>query len=1020
MNAQINKDAVSLRYYLASAGTGKTSQLVENFYQLLLTKEIINEPKKIAAITALTFTRKAANVIKERIVKKLRERNNNTQKDFPELLIIVLHNYDYLQVATIDSFLLRLVSPFAVTLGLPPDFEIELNRSLVIKKSLELLLNSLQPDDSILKDIIGLISEKLQEKKSWRIDKLLSEFLLNASREESRTFFTQLNPNELQTFTKKINQLFTAIKKEIAERAQTVLARLEKYSTYSEHDKLANYLHFIKRFCDFPESDDFEKINNYLKPEKLNILQNRFKVAKEIIELIKSELSAIKNFEYDFLTLKLIRENLGPLQLYFQVTINLKTYCQQRNIVFLEDLLDLTLNKIECFSEIPLAEFFGSKIEHFLIDEFQDTSRRQWELLAFFISEALSNGNQNDLFGDLKQAIYRWRNSDWRIYHDLQVDSRFKNFLRPIDLSTNFRSSPVIIDFARDFFSKMIEERNRNNKNRHLEIVFRNLTSKPAYKFPGAVKAEIISNLSNPNSEENSDEDNASEENNLKAAYLSKIKQAIEELKKDGFKLNEIALLLRTNLGCQELGEELAHDYPIASTEALQLNKSLAVNLLHKLFFWFFRKNKEEIGREINLLLNLREKLKMQPEELKLIEHQQLNKLHPKWEEFLQQAHLFSRSLYFLAEELIAFFDLNRNKEDQIYLNTFLNTILQFQKEEISYSGDFLDWWQEKQENGELTLDNCSIEALNILTCHKAKGLEFNAVIVALYKWESAHAGRNYHLLEVEKAFLNKYDFQLSRMVVKDKKEVTKSAFASSFHEEQELAEIDDFNLLYVACTRPRQRLYLFSEQPRRKKESFLELVNQTIKSFAADGKLFLSQSQQEGLISEFHKQEESSQTITINWRAEEQGSKNPLSGLEIVKNKISFSSSQLRKKEEGRLFHRLLENLSPNHLQSFIESNTELKIAFTEVEKFLEPLRKDFPLELVEREIYHQKHFLRPDRILLNSQGEFVLIDFKTGRSELDHQNQLKLYRQALENAGYIYKKSFLVYLAPFKVEEL
>ena len=484
--------------YKSSAGSGKTFTLVKEYLRLALA-----DPKKLNTnykrILAVTFTNKAAAEMKQRILDALNQIANKNELPFVGELLCkelniktgelkqrantvlsqILHHYSDFSIGTIDSFTHKIVKTFAHDLKLPVNFNLEMDVEGFYDKVISTLFNQIGEDEYVSKLLKEFVLTKAEENASWDPERAIKEFARLLQKENSDNYLQQLKnftTQELEEVRKELFAYISYYNAHLKSEGQKAIDLILK-NGLTDNDfnyKSSGPQNFFKKCAD--QSVELEdtikarlteaieknkwasKDGNKSKVEEISIqLTNK---ANNLIDFIK------ENHEYYSLC-KLLSSQIYPLLLLKKIEEISNDKKQEERLVFISEfnknIFDLINNEPTPF----IYERLGEKYQHYLLDEFQDTSTLQWHNILPLIDNSLSSGWFNLIVGDGKQSIYRWRNANVKQFVDLPeienttnnflIDERSDNLKRNFKenlLNTNFRSLKTVIDFNNDLFTK--------------------------------------------------------------------------------------------------------------------------------------------------------------------------------------------------------------------------------------------------------------------------------------------------------------------------------------------------------------------------------------------------------------------------------------------------------------------------------------------------------------------------------------------------------------------------------------
>ena len=631
----------NLLIYKSSAGSGKTHTLVKEYLKIAFMS-----PERFRNILAITFTNKATEEMKSRIIEYLEKLSEDDRSNkfldlkkqlcdagtLPEeiqtkaKIVIegILHGYSDFSISTIDSFFNKIVRAFAKELKIPAGFEIQLDTEEVLEDITERLWRQTEDDKELMKYIVDYIKDRVKNSSGWNIDYNISNISGEIFKErywekkhesgntstESREDFVNLIV-ELREITNKFEadmKGFAVTAKETADRYKLVLKDFS-----NAENGAAGYLLYkilLKKRYDYGSRveeavEDSSKLitkTSTKKSELQSCIDDGFLQA-----LIDAKSYYDSNKE-KFNTANEILKTIYILGIFTDLISNLKDYRKENNVLLQSDINNILLNLMSADNSPFIYEKTGNRYKNFLIDEFQDTSSFQWENLKPLIVNSLSEGNKSIIVGDVKQSIYRWRSGNMKLLlgkvkEDL---AGFKKEIETINLGNNYRSKKEIVEFNNNFFKNAhihIElgkgEQKELLEKAYLEDLEQNCLEN---SNGGYVRIEFI-------------EENKDEEEKAKLKALKNIPGIIEEVISKGYSHSDIMILIRTRLESIEISNYLVEKgYSVVSSESLLVTSSPKVNLLISLFR-YITDSKDELA-EAEAIMNYSVYLKNEKQEL--------------------------------------------------------------------------------------------------------------------------------------------------------------------------------------------------------------------------------------------------------------------------------------------------------------------------------------------------------------------------------------------------------------------
>ena len=846
--------------YKSSAGSGKTYTLVREYLLLVL-----SNPYAYKNVLAVTFTNKAAREMKERILTALSEiadkKNDGLTKEVAkalsstpagvkkaagQVLTNILHDYANFSVSTIDSFTNKIVRTFARDLGVSSKFEIEHDIDALLSKMIDQLMDSIGRDPYVTEVLMQFAEEKLEQEKTWNLEGDISRIALTLFQSPSRDSIQKLGNIGQENFMNFITFLKEKLDDfpiQFGAWAENGVKIIEKHGlTGTDFKGKGNsYASILYRLQGEPTADQVRRELN--KASMIKAVEGGEWMAKtgKLNGQIEGALNdglrdqVCQMYEYyreeneNYLTASLAYKNIYSLAVLREVEDLVEDYKTENNVLHFSDLN----NKIENFvSEEPAEYIFwrlGEKYKHFLVDEFQDTSTIQWDNLMPLFDNLISGGEPDGsilLVGDTKQAIYRWRGGESSI-----METQAPAFLNvpPKILNTNWRSRENVVTFNNDFFDAAKDIFNENPLLPEIYSDFKQEISEKN-KGGGYVKVEFL--MGETGDEKFSD------------LALDQTLTTIQSLKAEGIKYGDIAILVRRTVEGSNLAKHLS-DYkiPVISSDSLLLKTEPKVQFLISLLkslndqtdklaqaevlhYWFLY---GPISEEATIIQEPVFNVFCSEMDSRLLfrEH-----LPDEYERLVYK--LSSVPLYELVEELIRIFQLN--SEPNAYLQHFLDEVLKFSERWGADLTGFLRFWVDKEDKLSIVVPEAE-NAVQIITIHKAKGLEFPIVILPMADWQLQPRNNSLFWAETPENFKEYSDVFL----LGTQKDLNDSKFQKDYQNEIVHTLIDNINLLYVAFTRPRERLYIFAPMTNYHKEKEIrntgELIYATITdSFNAGG----------------------------------------------------------------------------------------------------------------------------------------------------------------------------------------
>ena len=807
--------------YNASAGSGKTFTLVKEYLKVLLNSEDIFSFQKILAVT---FTNKAAGEMKERVLSSLEDFAAGKENDLFNIIIkeidadkpiiqqrskkileAILQNYAAFSITTIDSFTHKIIKSFAYDLGLPQNFEVEMDAVSLLNQAVDVLISKIGSDKKLTKLLIDYSLDKTDDDKSWDISRDLNEFAKVLLNEDDIKHFRALANKKLEDFTNLKTKLYShqkELKEAIKNVGEAFLDLIENHGIAHKDFMRATIPKFFLDLSaksvniDFlKRSETIEKaIENhqyYSKTTTTAVASLIENIVPEIINLYAQS----KDLYSQFLMNKLALKNIIPLAVLNNINIELEQIKEENNIRLNAEFNQLISDNIKEQPAPFIYERIGQRFQHYFIDEMQDTSELQWQNLIPLIDNALAQENSNLLLvGDGKQAIYRWRGGKAEQF--IELGSPLKNpfhVKKEIkSLETNFRSYSEVINFNNSFF--------QHTANFIQNDSYKNLFIEGNKQFENSKKGGFVS-LTFLEKEEDKDLE--------KLKYPKKVLEKINKLK-DSFSLNEICVLTRTKKDGVAVANYLSENgVDIISSETLLIQNSPKVCFIIDVLKVLQNANDEETRFEVLYFLHQHLQIKNPKhiffKEFSKVDNQTIFESLKLYGISFEISTFYQLPFYEKIEEIIRGFNLIHTSD--AYLQFFLDVVIEQQRKSTDVA-DFLEFWELKKDKLSIVAPGSS-NAVQIMTIHKSKGLEFPVVIfpcdVNIYKQINPKVWLN----ELPENYDN-----FEELLIPYNKELSyvNDTGLEIYNQQREELELDNFNLLYVSLTRAVEQLYVITE----------------------------------------------------------------------------------------------------------------------------------------------------------------------------------------------------------------
>ena len=1110
---------MSLKIYTASAGSGKTHALTREFLRLMLST---GDPIYFTTIQAVTFTKKATAEMKGRIIAelstlartpeeslftsdlcqelgiseaKLQERANAT-------LHALLLEYTSFRVRTIDSFFQEVVRSFAYELGHAGALRVQLDSEQLLHQAvLEVLARQDQEksDKEIEAWLNELTTEAIEDGKGYNIEDQLSKFAKQLENEAvkqlraAKEFPTQAQVKKLREAARKIIKDRKEALYALAERALNALeqsgvavddlsngstgvfgaiyacrrnqgALLEKSSAFAERSRLRAFL----------DATDTETMLAKL----VGGGKNKQAIREQMEPHLNSIYDALKAFsDYDlqqipiYVTAQQINRYAGLYGILIDIDNALQELKREGKLMLISDAPSLIQALLKDNNDAPfLYEKIGARIEHHMIDEFQDTSRMQYENFKPLLDNAQSQGQDCLIVGDAKQSIYRFRNSDSTLL-TTQLSEDFTSSAERKNLEDNWRSVPEIVDFnnalypqlcslIRSVFNSLWSEVKgygfpegqnevKSRLDAELDILLKAYEdveqNTPKPKQQRGLGQVVLHRYAPPTKKDDSategedGEETSNTEEDVPSDALSQIPLVLVDLLKRGYRCSDIAILVRTKAQAANVAETLlnasedileGYSLPFLSEEALHVDRAYSVRFIIAALSYL-------ADTSIPLRLAVLQEA-----------YHQVLALSGQAEEDLSEAELqdlrdFGRQgLYEVVEIINSRYGKLFPESEGAYLVKLLDMLYSWEQEEAADISTFLQYWQDKGHQQSI-VNNSAEDAITLMTIHKSKGLGFPVVLLPNISWEldQALSGNKENILWCPIPRINETEeltaTNVTSVPLKYTSTLQMSYFAEPYFEEKLKNMMDSLNLLYVATTRPKQELHIWiREEAQQSKEKTVKIEDLFLASVEEDKPLYeilpAHQTTKEDPIGDATSapKKKSSDSESESSKALQVGalSSYPIDKrLAILREGLEYFSEDSQR-AYGRTLHLILSEIetASDIAPAISEAVHHGYIKAEHAEELSAQLRTVVEHPEATRwfdgtgKIFNERAIIggqletsrRPDRVIFYPEGHIEVVDYKSGEERKSHHRQVHEYMELLRQMGYTEVSGYLCYL--------
>ena len=846
-----------LTVYRASAGSGKTFTLAVEYISLL-----VKDPENYQHILAVTFTNKATQEMKMRILSQLYGIANSLQSsqqyfnkvkektNMPDAVIrnnaraaltLLIHRYNNFRILTIDAFFQQVLRNLAHELGQTANLRVDLNNEEITEKAVDQMIESLEKGQPVLQWISTYINNSIEDDNGWNIIGKIKTFGTNIFKDFYKAHEANLkeqlsNADDFKVYETTLRKRRNDIRKTFNGKAKSILNEIKNANL----DIPSNYRSGLYKYL---TDSAIAPLTN--KPLKAGVLkanespqnwtsskcakadkQQIQTLAAEVLSAQLSELIAYNNDNWnEFQSIQLTLSHLSELRLLHAIADAVDNLTKDTNRFMLSNTQAL-LKELIADSDTPfIFERIGARLKHVMIDEFQDTSTIQWQnfqvLLANCMAQELS---QNLIVGDIKQSVYRWRQGDWGILNNIEKSFAHQK-IRLETLDYNYRSEKRIIDFNNVFWEQCVAN------------TAKEVAQDDAEKAKIVQKAyEDVAQKTHKTTENGFVKISLYPSKSMKEAVLEELIETIKELFNNGYggkNQSKIAILVRSKSNIQDIVNALLQSFGneinIVSDEAFRLDASLSVNIIvsamhllthpddvltrGKLVKLYNQEVLKKPLTDTDLLVSINESNNIdtknidKKERRKLATEQQMAKLNSQLppEYVANRELLLGLPIVDLVDKLFMLFGLDQLEGQSSYICTLYDTLNDFLKDHTADIDDFINEWENSLSSK--TIQSDEIEGIRIMTIHKSKGLEFDNVIIPFCNWEMEKKGTLWCETKNKLAPYNKLpllpiDFSRDKLIG--------TVFEDDYKEEHFQNIVDNLNLLYVAFTRASKNLFVF------------------------------------------------------------------------------------------------------------------------------------------------------------------------------------------------------------------
>ena len=1047
------------RILSASAGSGKTYRLAYK-YILDTLRYFEEKPYLYRAVLAVTFTNKATEEMKRRILNRFAELStdpskseyiNDLRRDLPledkeyarrakSILKRILHDYSHFTVLTIDKFFQRIMRAFVKELGVDVNYNLQIKSDEIVSQSADALIESIRGNDELQEWIVEYARENIENDKSWsqiRKDILSAgeQAIGDKSHDALQSCTTKQQLKEVADAAKeRLNKKIDEIA-ELGNKALTIIKEAGASVGNLYQGKNGAYSIFVNA-----QKKNIEKINTsnsyalqnlsgekdlvktksflHIQPELLDILRKIFFTHNEY-----TRLKAMNDILWDkFRSFAILKD----------IYAKIKEVCQTENMMLLSQTKNLLTELIRDNDTPFIYEKTGNRFERYMIDEFQDTSLREWNNFIPLLLNAMAMAEDEAIFivGDVKQAIYRWRGGNWRILHSGVEEALGSENTYTDHMQDNWRSCEAVVKFNNTYIAKVVEMLN-NYLNATLDeaLAAKNLSSKQYDALYDTLSKAYTKCEQTPR------------KRGEKKGYvgveiyedISPIIKQIEDVISRGYSYSDILILHRRGKEITRTAELLMEykrlsgkEFNIKTKESLEVGKADIVQFIISLL---------RLTQESNDKLSVA----MVNQYLGRSYHDSLSE-----EELTRLSHLSQFSVEQAFEHIVKAYSLHERSEEIAYLQALHNIVVAFSTAKSADIALFLKEWESSLSKSSLEVED-NEDTIELMTIHTAKGLERKIVIIPYCQWEyistkvkttiwthldGANKPKEYELLDY---FPVDFDAKLIGTI-----------FSDDYYRELVYAYVDNINLLYVALTRAVDELYVNIKQNRVTVSTALsksvggtlwkaiskchnDLGDTTLFEYGtkSNKELKAKKSDEETvrniILDNYPTTDEMmAMRLPLQRYFEQQEEAHSARQIGILMHNILSSSQSLSDVEEAideALTAGRIDAAQRKELRAMVEKELRRK----EAEEWFSG---DWDRVFNECDIIHDKGSVvgqsRPDRVMVKGERA-VIVDYKFGAEKLKiYRQKMEYYKELISRMGYTSVEGYLWYLTRSEIEKV
>ena len=806
----------------ASAGSGKTYQLALKYMC-----DIIEHPERYRSILAVTFTNKATEEMKSRILNEINILASGAKSKYianissalgmseekiRERALIartrILHDFSRFSVLTIDRFFQRILRAFIKELGLDLNYNIELDASLLLERGADALVESIAKNKDVRRWLLEFAEERISDGTRWDMRDELSRLGAELFQDNGAKLMNMsLKKEDIRKAVQALIKDSEAKTEHIKQLADGAIAIISEYGLKPTDfkNKSRSVATCFARYA----SGELKPVTEAMLVacEQRSAWYNEkgasgsvVTATERLMPILREITSCVGDAIKSAGTAKIIKSGYRSFALLVDLQKNITKICKDENTMILSKTKDILSEFIDDSNAPFIYEKVGNRYDHYMIDEFQDTSVREWRNMLPLLREALASNDKASVFivGDIKQSIYRWRGGDWRLLNSVAIDDLGRENTEVIPLKENYRSLENIVTFNNALIEEVVKADNKNLN----DIVDKALREGNITKGTHQELCDILAKAYNGHSQHAVSNDEykgyvevcAYDSDEVESPFIGAIESAIER----GYKYSDILILVRKGSDAERVADIL-FDYKerkfnaagdigfnILMPDKLTLESCDVVEFVVSVLRLAVNGHNDVERGVYNRFLGYPIDREFGDAELELLQ---------------RIVHLSPMEAF---EVIVAHFQLHEHKQSIAFLQALHEQIISFSTSRIADIQHYLTWWDErgKKESVKVEMTDDTIE---VTTIHKAKGLE-RAVVIIPYARFTLEPSPNLSPI----VWSNTENSTIGNFPVSYGKSMESSTYSEDYYKERVMSHVDGINILYVAITRASRELYMY------------------------------------------------------------------------------------------------------------------------------------------------------------------------------------------------------------------